>query len=155
MFITRLFVGRPTLAAVFIILVSIVGLYCGATLIQEQFPVVDIPVVGVQYTFVGASSTEMRDAIVRPVEDAIAGAPDLDYVNSTVQQGQAIVTANFTLASDKNTDLIEVQRRVQAAQSELPIDVRAPTIGTFDPSHRSSRPWSSRRSPSPNTSWRR
>ena len=132
--LTRLFVGRPALVFVFMALVAIFGIYSCATLIQEQFPNVDLPVVAVELTYIGASSTEMRDAIVRPIEDAIAGAPDLDYVKSTIQQGQASIAATFTLSSDKNTDLVEVQRRVQSAQSELPADVRSPVIGTFDPS---------------------
>lgn len=132
--LTRLFVARPALVFVFMALVAIFGIYSCATLIQEQFPNVDLPVVAVQVNYIGASSTEMRDAIVRPIEDAISGAPDLDYVKSTIQQGQASIAATFTLTSNKNTDLVEVQRRVQSAQSQLPTDVRSPVIGTFDPS---------------------
>jgi HAE1 family hydrophobic/amphiphilic exporter-1 len=134
MFLTRLFVGRPTLVFVFIVLVAIVGTFSALTLIEQQFPTVDIPTISVQVSYTGASSTEMRDAIVRPLEDAIAGAPSLSYVNSSIQQGQATITAAFDLSSDKNTDLIEVQRRVVSAQSQLPSDVRSPTVSTFDPS---------------------
>lgn len=134
MSLTRFFVSRPALAFVVIILVAIIGTASAFTLVQEQFPVVDLPVVSVEFTYVGASTSEMRDAIVRPIEDAIAGAPDLDYLNSSVQQGQAVISATFTLASDKNTDLIEVQRRVQSALSLIPSDVRSPVIEVFDPS---------------------
>ncbi len=132
--LTRLFIARPALVFVFMALVAIFGVYSCATLIQEQFPNVDLPVIAVEFSYIGASSTEMRDAIVRPIEDAISGAPNLDYLKSTIQQGQASIAATFDLTSDKNTDLVEVQRRVQSAQSELPIDVRSPIIGTFDPS---------------------
>ena len=134
MFLTRLFVGRPTLVFVFIVLVVLVGSFSALTLVEQQFPTIDIPTISVQVSYTGASSTEMRDAIVRPIEDAIAGAPSLSYVNSSIQQGQATITAAFDLSSDKNTDLIEVQRRVQSAQSQLPTDVRTPTVSTFDPS---------------------
>ncbi len=75
----------------------------------------------------------MRDAIVRPIEDAIAGAPDLDHINTTVQQGQASISAVFAITSNKTTDLVQVQRRILVAQAQLPSDMPAPTVGTFDP----------------------
>ena len=53
--------------------------------------------------------------------------------NTTVQQGQASITATFNLSSNKTTDLVQVQRRVMIAQSQLPSDMPAPTVGTFDP----------------------
>jgi len=134
MSLTRLFVQRPTLTFVIALLVGIIALFSATTLIEEQFPNVDLPVISVQYTYVGASTSEMRDAIVRPIEDAIAGAPDLDYLKTSIQEGQATISATFKLSSDKNTDLIEVQRRVQSAQALLPTTVKTPFIAVFDPS---------------------
>ena len=82
----------------------------------------------------GGSPTEIRDAIVKPIEDAIAGAPDLDHLTTSIQQGQASITATFLLSSDKTTDLVEVQRRVQSTLGVLPTDLTPPGIGSFDPS---------------------
>ena len=70
-------------------------------------------------TYSGASTTEMRDAIVRPLEDQIAGAPDLSYIETSIQPGQASIVAVFSLTSDQNTDLVQVQGRVQNSLHQL------------------------------------
>jgi HAE1 family hydrophobic/amphiphilic exporter-1 len=70
---------------------------------------------------------------VRPLEDAIAGAPDLDHIQTSIQQNQATISATFTLDSNQTTDLAEVQNRIQTARSALPSDLPAPSVRTFDP----------------------
>jgi HAE1 family hydrophobic/amphiphilic exporter-1 len=131
--LTRVFVRRPTLAMVFCTLVVIAGAISFHTLVQQQFPNIDFPTVQIRVSYSGAPPSEIRDAIVRPIEDAVAGAPDLDHINSTIQQGQATISATFTLSSNQTTDLVEIQRRLQSVRAALPTDLAAPSIGTFDP----------------------
>ncbi|HLY01753.1 MAG TPA: efflux RND transporter permease subunit [Candidatus Cybelea sp.] len=130
---TRLFVLRPALVFVSLALIAVAGAISLMTIVQQQFPNIDFPTITVRASYPGGSTTEIRDAVVRPIEDAIAGAPDLDHINTTVQQGQATVSAVFSLSSNKTTDLVQVQRRILVAQSQLPSDMPAPTVGTFDP----------------------
>ena len=134
MSITRLFLARPTLVFVALVLIFIAGAASWMLLPRQQFPNVDFPTVTVTATYNGASATQMRDAIVKPLEDQIAGAPDLDHIDSSIQNGQALISATFSLNSEKNADLVQMQQRVQAAQSQLPTDLKTPTIQTFDPS---------------------
>jgi hydrophobic/amphiphilic exporter-1 (mainly G- bacteria), HAE1 family len=133
MWLTRLCVQRPTIIFVMLALIVVAGGFAVLTITQQQFPNVDIPTVSVRASYPGGSTTEIRDAIVRPLEDAIAGAPNLSYINTTVQQGQATITASFDLSSNQTTDLVQVQRRVMVAQSQLPSDMPAPTVASFDP----------------------
>jgi HAE1 family hydrophobic/amphiphilic exporter-1 len=114
--LTQLFVNRPTLVFVIVALVALVGIFSLATLVQQQFPNIDFPTINVSASYPGASPSELRDAVVRPLEDAIAGAPDLDHINTTIQQNQASISATFTLDSNQTTDLTEVQDRIQTAQ---------------------------------------
>ncbi len=132
--ITQLFVHRPTLVTVLLALIALAGGVSYATLVNQQFPNIDFPTISVRLSYPGGSPTEIRDAIVRPIEDAIAGAPNLDHITTTIQNGQAAISATFTLDSNNTTDLVEVQRRVQSAEGSLPSDLTAPTIGTFDSS---------------------
>jgi multidrug efflux pump subunit AcrB len=134
MSLTRLFVERPTLVTVFIALVILAGSIAGVGLVQQQFPSTDVPSVQVQLSYPGASTTEMRDAIVRPLEDQLAGAPNLDYLQTSIQPGAASIVAVFQLSSDQNNDLVQVQGRVQNAQHSLPNDLTAPQISLYNPS---------------------
>ncbi|MGD1065701.1 MAG: efflux RND transporter permease subunit [Vulcanimicrobiaceae bacterium] len=132
--ITELFVNRPPLVFVLVALISLVGSFSLATLVQQQFPNVDFPTINVSVSYPGASPSELRDSVVIPIEDAIAGAPDLDHLQTTIQQNQASISAQFTLDSSQTTDLTEVQDRIQTAKSALPQDLPVPTVRTFDPS---------------------
>lgn len=132
--LTRLFVRRPTLVTVFVSLVLLAGTIAGFVLVKQQFPNYDVPTIQVSLTYSGASTTELRDAIVRPLEDQIAGAPDLESIETAIQPGQATITARFTLGSDVNSDLVQVQGRVQNAQRQLPNDLQTPQVSIYDPS---------------------
>jgi hydrophobic/amphiphilic exporter-1 (mainly G- bacteria), HAE1 family len=131
---TRLFVQRPTLVTVFLALVLLAGSISGRLLVQQQFPSTDVPSIQVLLSYPGASTTEMRDAIVRPLEDQLAGAPNLDHLETSIQPGQASIVAVFVLTSDQNDDLVQVQGRVQNAQHALPNDIQTPQISIYNPS---------------------
>jgi HAE1 family hydrophobic/amphiphilic exporter-1 len=131
--LTQLFVRRPSLVVVLCSLVALAGTISLATLVQQNFPNIDFPSVFVSLSYPGASPTEFRDAIVRPIENAIAGAPNLDHMNTSIQNGQASIAATFTLDSNQTTDLVEVQRRVESTRAVLPTDLAPPSIRTFDP----------------------
>ena len=130
---TRIFVHRPTLVFVALALLAVTGAVSISTIVQQQFPNIDFPTITVRASYPGGSTTQIRDSIVKPIEDAVAGAPDLDHINTTVQQGQATISAVFALTSNKTTDLVQVQQRLLLAQANLPTDLPAPTVGTFDP----------------------
>ena len=134
MWLTRLFVARPTLVTVFLAIVILAGSVAAAILVKQQFPSTDTPSIQVLVNYPGASTTEMRDAIVRPLEDQIAGTPDLDYLETSIQPGQASIVAVFNLTSDQNNDLVQVQGRVQNAQRSIPNDVQTPQISLYNPS---------------------
>ena len=134
MSITRLFVERPTLVTVFLALVLLAGTISGLALIQQQFPNTATPSIQVLVSYPGASTTEMRDAIVRPLEDQLAGAPNLDHLETSIQPGQASIVAVFQLTSNQNDDLVQVQGRVQNGQHSLPNDVQTPQIAIYNPS---------------------
>jgi HAE1 family hydrophobic/amphiphilic exporter-1 len=134
MSLTRLFVERPTLVTVFLALVLLAGTIGGLSLVQQQFPNTSVPSIQVLVTYPGASTTEMRDAIVRPLEDQLAGSPNLDHLETSIQPGQASIVAVFQLSSNQNDDLVQVQGRVQNGQHSLPNDVQTPQISIYNPS---------------------
>jgi hydrophobic/amphiphilic exporter-1 (mainly G- bacteria), HAE1 family len=132
--LTALFVRRPPLVFVLLALMGLAGTMAYRTLVQQQFPNVAQPTISVSVQYSGASPTVMRDTIVRPIEDAIAGTPDLQTLSSNVQSGRATISAAFYLTSNVNTDLVNVQKSLQTAQHQLPTDLQAPTVNVRDPS---------------------
>ena len=115
MWLTTLFVRRPTLVFVLLALIAVAGAIAWSTLVRQYSPNVSQPTVTVGVVYNGASPTVMRDSIVRPIEDQIAGAPDLQTLNSTIQGGQATISSIFTINSNVNTDLVNIQKAIQQA----------------------------------------
>jgi len=134
MWLTTLFVKRPTLVFVLLALISVAGSLAWSTLVRQMYPNVSQPTVTVQVNYNGASPTTMRDSIIRPIEDQIAGQPNLQTLNSAAQGGQGSITAVFTINSNVNTDLVNVTKALQAAGKTLPSDLPAPTVAVRDPS---------------------
>jgi hydrophobic/amphiphilic exporter-1 (mainly G- bacteria), HAE1 family len=132
--LTRLFVHRPTLVFVIISLMSIAGVMAATTLVQQLFPNVAQPTVQILVTYNGASTTEMRDNIVAPIENNLAGSQNLMNINSSVQAGRATIAAVFSLNSSQAEDLVNVQKAVQVSQRQLPSNLTPPNITLNDPS---------------------
>ncbi len=131
--LTRLFITRPTLVFVIVALMVFAGVLSTATIVKELYPDVSQPTVTISVTFNGASVTEMRDEIVTPLEENLAGTPDLQTINSVVQQGQASISAIFTVTSDTATDLALTNKAVQASEKLLPTNITPPTVNLRDP----------------------
>ena len=133
MSLTRLFVTRPTLVFVIIALMTFAGVVSTTTIVKQLFPNVSQPTVTINAQYNGASVTVMRDNIVRPIEQQLAGTTDLQTINSTVQQGTATIVAVYYLGSDIATDVALTQKAVQASEKQLPLNMTPPTIGIRDP----------------------
>jgi HAE1 family hydrophobic/amphiphilic exporter-1 len=132
--LTRLFVHRPTLVFVLVSLMLFAGVLSTVTLVKQLFPNVDQPTVTISVQYNGASVTEMRDNIVAPIEQQLAGTTDLQTFNSTIQQGQATISATYALTSDIATDLTLTQKDLQAAERQLPTNLTPPSVSIRDPS---------------------
>ena len=131
--LTRLFISRPTLVFVIVALMMFAGILSTVTIVKELYPDVSQPTVSISVSYNGASVTEMRDNIVQPIEQNLAGTPDLQTINSVVQQGQATITAIFDITSDTATDLALTNKAVQAAEKYLPTNLTPPTVNLQDP----------------------
>jgi hydrophobic/amphiphilic exporter-1 (mainly G- bacteria), HAE1 family len=131
--LTRLFINRPTLVFVIVALMLFAGILSLMTIVKELYPNVSQPTVSISVGYNGASVTEMRDNIVQPIEQNLAGTPDLQTFSSVVQQGQAQISAIFDINSDTATDLALTNKAIQAAEKYLPTNISPPTVNLRDP----------------------
>ena len=131
--LTRLFIKRPTLVFVIVALMMFGGILSTITIVKELYPDVSQPTVTIQVQYSGASVTEMRDNVVQPIEQNLAGTADLQTVNSVVQQGFASITAIFDINSDTATDLALSNKAIQASEKYLPTNITPPTVNLYDP----------------------
>ncbi len=128
--ITRLSIKRPLTMLMVIITMVIMG-YQGYTYLRlERFPNMDMPMVMVSVTYTGASPEDIKDQVVSPIEDAVAGVSGLSDMSSTATEGAATITLEFAQGTDNNQAAIEVERKVSAVK--LPDDASKPTVFKAD-----------------------
>jgi multidrug efflux pump subunit AcrB len=102
------------------------------TLPIKNYPNVEFPVVIVTVTQSGASPSELKSQVTRPVEDALAGIADVQTIASTVSQGDSSTRIQFNLGTNMIKATDDVRAKVDAVRAQLPREIDPPTVSRFD-----------------------
>jgi multidrug efflux pump len=111
---TDIFIRRPVLASVVSLLILVLGLRAYAVLPILQFPRTENALVTVTTIYYGADPDVVAGFITTPLENAIAQANGIDYMNSVAKQRQHDHGDAGLTTTDKA--LTEIHRRVRAQQ---------------------------------------
>ncbi len=87
---------------------------------RSEDPKLLIPASTVIVVCPGANAVEMERLVARPIEDAIKELDDLDRLNTTVQDGVAVLGIEFFYGHDPDTKYNDVLRQVNAVRGSLP-----------------------------------
>jgi multidrug efflux pump len=125
---TDIFVKRPVLATVISLLILVLGLRSLNLLPVTQYPKTENAVITVTTIYTGASPDLVAGFITTPLENAIAQANGIDYLQSSSTQGLSTITANLRLNYDANKAMTEISAQVNSVLNQLPPDALKPTI---------------------------
>ncbi len=118
------FVTHPVWAFAISVLICLVGGISLSTLPIEQYPDIAPPTIMVQGYYTGADANSVMKSVIMPLEDAINGVDDMDYMYSTASaNGQAEIDIIFKQGTDPDQACVNVQNRVQGALGVLPAEV--------------------------------
>jgi HAE1 family hydrophobic/amphiphilic exporter-1 len=134
MWLTRVFIRRPTLVFVFIVLTLIAAVMALRSLVVQEQPNSGLPAITITVADSGASTTELQTEVAEPIEDQIAGTPYLVTQSTTIESGQVSISATFSLASTDTENIANVEKAIQAAERQLPATITPPTLRVADPS---------------------
>lgn len=133
MFLTDLSLKRPVLATVSIIALVALGIISYLGLGINEWPEVEFPYVAVTVVEPGASPQQMEDNVARVVEDAMGQVSGVKHVYSTIQEGVALVYAEFSLETVPSVAAQDVRDKIGTIRGELPTDALAPVITRINP----------------------
>ncbi|MDH6342729.1 HAE1 family hydrophobic/amphiphilic exporter-1 [Parabacteroides sp. PFB2-12] len=120
----KLFIDRPVMAGVISVVILLGGLIGLTTLPIEQYPDIAPPTVMVVAAYPGASSETMQKSVVAPLEEAINGVENMDYMqSSSANNGSATITIYFRQGTDPDMAAVNVQNKVSQATGSLPAEV--------------------------------
>ncbi|MDD0815007.1 multidrug efflux RND transporter permease subunit [Curvibacter sp. HBC28] len=117
------FIGRPKLAWVVAIFITLAGLLAIPSLPVSQFPVVAPPQITVTATYPGASASAVVNSVTSILEEELNGARGLLYFDSSSSNSSAEITATFKPGTDPALAQVDVQNRLKKAEARLPAAV--------------------------------
>ncbi len=119
------FIDRPRFAVVINIFITLLGLATLSFLPVAQYPNIVPPTIQVTTAFPGASAETIARTVATPLEQAINGVENMDYISSqSTGNGQLTVTVIFKIGTDPNTALMLTRNRVQDTLTRLPQEVQ-------------------------------
>ncbi|MDI9229763.1 efflux RND transporter permease subunit, partial [Serratia bockelmannii] len=101
------------------------GLLSINSLPVAQYPDVAPPQISIQATYTGASAETLESSVTQVIEQQLTGLDGLLYFSSTstASTGQVKITVTFQQGTDPDIAQVQVQNKVQQAESRLPTAV--------------------------------
>lgn len=120
----RYFTDRPVLSIVISVAIVLIGGISVFTLPVEQYPDIAPPTIQVFTNYPGANAETVQKAVVVPLEEAINGVENMNYItSSSSNSGDAMINVYFKQGTNADMAAVNVQNRVSTALSLLPAEV--------------------------------
>ena len=125
--ITELSVRRPTAIVMGMLLVLGLGVVGYLNLGADLFPAVNTPIISIHSTYLGAGAEEIDKEVIKPIEDAVSGVNGIDTIRSTSGTGFGYTILQFTMNTDVNSAVIDVQKALEGMPTSCPRTPRSPS----------------------------
>lgn len=120
----RYFTDRPVLSGVISVAIVLMGVLALSSLPVEQYPDIAPPTIQVFTNYPGANAETVQKAVVVPLEEAINGVENMNYITSSASNtGDVMINVYFKQGCDADMAAVNVQNRVSTALSLLPAEV--------------------------------
>ena len=125
-------IRRPVLAIVMSIVIVLFGIIGYTFLGVREYPSIDLPIITVSTSYVGANADVIESQITEPLEEQINGIAGIRSLTSTSRDGRSSITVEFNVSVDLEAAANDVRDRVSIARSRLPQDIDPPTVSKAD-----------------------
>ncbi len=121
-------IRNPVPSVLLFVMLTVLGIMGFRAMKIQQFPDIELPTVMVTASLPGAAPAQMETEVARKLENALANLQGLKNLYAKVQDGTAVITAEFRLEKPVQEALDDVRDAVQRTRSDLPGDLRDPVI---------------------------
>lgn len=126
--LTKTALKRPVAVVVCIIALILFGATSIFSTPLELIPEMEMPVYLVVTTYPGAGPQEVNDLVSEKVEDAVSTVSGLKNLDSRSMENLSFVITEMEYGTDMDRTYMELQKKLNTIQNQLPEDVDPPTI---------------------------
>ncbi|ARJ64302.1 acriflavine resistance protein B [Magnetospirillum sp. ME-1] len=131
---SAIFIRRPVATLLLAVGLFLTGMVAFDRLPVAPLPKVDFPTIAVTAKLPGADPATMAATVAAPLERRLGEIPGVAEMTSTSTQGSTSITVQFDLDRSINGAAHDVQAAINAAASELAIDLpQPPTYRKINP----------------------
>ena len=125
-------IKNPIPSILLFIMLTLAGLMGFRAMKIQNFPDIDLPTVTVTASLPGASPAQLETEVARKIENSLATVQGLKHIYTQVQDGVAIITAEFRLEKPTQQAVDDVRDAISRVRSDLPADLRDPVISKME-----------------------
>ena len=125
-------IRNPIPSVMLFVMLTLAGLLAFKSMKVQQFPDIDLPTITISAALPGTAPAQMETEVARKIENAVAALQGVKNIYTKVQDGLAAITVEFRLEKPTQEALDDVRAAVQRVRSDLPADLRDPSISKVD-----------------------
>ncbi len=124
-------IRRPSLVIVIFTALTLFGLISYSSLNYELIPKFTPGVISITTVYPGAAPGEVENTVTKKIEDAISSMEKVKKVDAISFESVSLVTITLTDKANVDLSLNDAQRKINAIISDLPDDVKEPSLNKF------------------------
>ncbi len=129
--LARMFLKNP-LTPVIALTLILMGLIAVLMTPRQENPTIDVPAANVIVKYPGASSKEVQNIIVEPLERTLQAMTGVKHVYGIAMDSVGIVTVRFKIGQDKVRSMSKLYDRIMQNMDKMPKGVMPPLVKPID-----------------------
>ena len=131
--ITSVSIKRPVATAMFYLVIITIGVVGFRYLPVDLLPNIEFTQLTVWTQYPNVGPEEIETIITDPIENALAGIPNVERVSSQSNDGSSRVSLEFTRGTDLSEASNDIRDALNRVVTSLPPEVDPPRLWKFDP----------------------
>ncbi len=130
--LSELSIQRPILTWMMTLALIVFGVLGFQRLGVDQFPEMDIPVIGIVTELEGATPEGMEEDVLDPLEESLNSIEGLRSIRSSAYTGRGVIALEFELGTDLDVAAQDAREKADMARYQMTAEIEPPQVGKFD-----------------------
>ncbi len=130
--ITDISIRRPVATSMVFLILIVIGVVSFRSLPVDLLPKIEFTQLSVVVGYPNVGPEELEQIVTDPIENAVAGLPNLERVTSSSEEGRAWVRLEFGRGTNIDEAANDLRSALDRVRDSLPAEAEPPRIFKFD-----------------------